>query len=36
MGDVLAMTFAVNVRSRPPTPQLIYSFPGENAQRWMG
>ena len=36
MGDVLAMTFAVTVRSRHvPAPQLIYSFPGEQSLRWM-
>jgi hypothetical protein len=36
MGDVLAMTFAVKVRSgHVPAPHLIYSFPAEHSQRWM-
>jgi hypothetical protein len=35
LGDVLAMTFAAQVRSRHvPAPQLIYSFP-DMQQRWM-
>jgi len=38
MGDVLAMTFAVNVRARvkTPPPKLIYQFPDTSGLRWMG
>jgi hypothetical protein len=38
MGDVLAMTFAVNVRARvkTPPPKLVYTFPDSMPLRWMG
>jgi len=34
MGDVLAMTFAVNVRARvkTPPPKLVYTFPDSMPQ----
>ena len=37
LGDCLAMTFAVKIatRQKPALQNLIYSFPGEQSQRWM-
>ncbi len=36
LGDVLAMTFSVDVRSRRTPPlQLVYMFPGSENTRWM-
>jgi hypothetical protein len=37
LGDCLAMSFAVKVASpaKPALQNLIYSFPGSDAGRWM-
>jgi hypothetical protein len=37
LGDCLAMTFAVKIaaRQKPALQNLIYSFPGDQQQRWM-
>ncbi len=38
LGDCLAMTFAVRIaaRQKPVLQNLIYSFPSDAGQRWMG
>ncbi len=36
MGDALAMTFAVNVAPKPKPSKNQYSYPGQQAQGWMG
>jgi len=35
-GDMLAMTFSVNVVPPPPEPVKIYTYPGARELSWLG